>query len=169
MPTRSLLYLSLLLLGGWLASACAGTNRTDHRGRSQGRWRTYYDEAARAQPFTAGRYRHGRPVGTFRYYGPTGALAQTERYGRQGFCEVTYWYPGGQVERRGHAQWMTGAKGARFYWFGPWTRYTEAGQVRAVETYTNGSHTATDVYQNGRLTTTEVYQDGRLVETRPVQ
>ncbi|WP_125916587.1 toxin-antitoxin system YwqK family antitoxin [Hymenobacter coccineus] len=168
MRCRSLLLLSLLLCGA-CASNRPAANRTDRHGRSQGRWRTYYDEAARTQPFTAGRYRHGRPVGTFRYYGPTGALAQTERYGREGYCEVTYWYPGGQVERRGKAQWLTGAKGARFYWFGPWTRYTETGQVRAVETYTNGSHTATDVYQAGRLTTTEIYKNGQLIETRPVQ
>ena len=62
------------ILGGTLLlSACAGSqattrhqprgfwqpNRSDRQGREQGRWRTYYDSAD-AQPFTAGRYRHGR-------------------------------------------------------------------------------------------------------------
>ena len=170
MPTRSLLYLSLFVAGSWLCGGCAGTapNRTNRQGLSKGRWRTYYD-ADKKQLFTKGRYRRGRPVGKFEYYNATGALDHAERYCRQGFCEVTYYFPSGQVERRGSAQWLTGKKGARFYWFGPWTRYTETGQVRAVETYTNGSHTATDLYQEGRLTTTEIYKDGQLVETRPVQ
>ena len=100
-----------------LLSACAGApattrhrsrgfwlpNRYDGRGREQGRWRTYYDPAD-TQPFTAGRYRHGRPVRTFRYYVPTGQPDHSERYRRAGFCEVTYWHPGGQVARRGPAQ-----------------------------------------------------------------
>lgn len=35
------------------------SNRFDRAGKAQGRWRTYYDSAD-AQPFTTGRYRHGR-------------------------------------------------------------------------------------------------------------
>ena len=162
--------LLLLLLG---CAACAGprraANRTDTHGLSQGRWRTYYADSAQAPLFTQGRYRHGRPVGQFRYLAPTGAVEHTERYGRAGICAVTYYYPGGQVARRGHAQWVTGTKGARFFWFGPWTYYDEAGQIKAVQTYTDGKHTATDVYTNGRHTGTEIYQDGQLIETRPVQ
>jgi len=72
------------------------------------------------------------------------------------------------VARRGHAQWVTGQKGARFYWFGPWIYYNERGQIQAIQTYTDGAHTATDVYSDGRHTATEIYQNGRLVETRPV-
>ena len=53
----------------------------------------YYDSAD-AQPFTAGRYRHGRPVRTFRYYAPTGQLDHSERYRREGFCEVHVLAPG---------------------------------------------------------------------------
>ena len=68
-------------------------NRYDGQGREQGRWRTCYDPAD-TQPFTAGRYRHGRPVRTFRYYALTGQLDHSERYRRAGFCEATYWYPG---------------------------------------------------------------------------
>jgi len=140
-------------------------NRYDHRGREQGRWRTYYDSArTRTQPFTAGRYRHGQPVRTFRYYAPTGVLDHTERYSREEFCEVTYWYPGGQVARRGHAQWVTGGKGVpRFYWFGPWTSYAESGQTTGIQTYTDGALTRAETYEAGQLTLVETYRGNRLV------
>ncbi len=169
MRTRNFLYLSLLIMGTWLCSACAGTNRTDRQGLGRGRWRTYYDSAGARQPYTTGRFRHGRPVGQFQYFSPTGALDHTERYASEGICEVTYWYPSGKVARRGQAQWVTGQKGARFFWFGPWTYYDENGQIKAVQTYTDGTHTATDVYTNGHVTATQIYKNGRLVETLPVQ
>lgn len=171
MPIRNPLLLSLFAASAVLLGACArpAANRTDRHGLSQGRWRTYYDSAGARQPYTAGRFRRGRPVGQFQYFAPTGALDHTERYGREGYCDVTYFYPGGQVARRGHAQWVTGRKGARFYWFGPWTSYDENGQIRAVQTYTDGQHTATDLYTNGRLSATQIYQGGKLIETRPVQ
>lgn len=153
-----------------LLGACATTghgphgfwqpNRSDRHGLARGRWRTYYDDAAKT-PFTTGQYRHGRPVRTFRYYSATGALDHAEVYAREGFCEVTYYYPSGKVARRGKAQWVTGGKGARFYWFGPWTSYAEDGQITAVQTYTNGALTRAETYQNGQLTQTENYKDNR--------
>ena len=137
-------------------------NRFDRDGKAQGRWRTYYDSAD-AQPFTTGRYRHGRPVRTFRYYAPTGRLDYSEQYRRQGFCEVTYWHPGGQVARSGHAQWVTGnGQAPRFYWFGPWTNYAENGQVAGIQTYTNGTLTRAETYAGGQLTKAENYKNQRL-------
>jgi antitoxin component YwqK of YwqJK toxin-antitoxin module len=177
-----------------LCSACAGShsatghygphgfwkpNRFDRHGREQGRWRTYYDAGnTRTQPFTEGRYRHGRPVRTFRYYDPTGRLDRTEQYERKGFCEVTYWHPGGQVARRGNAQWVTGpGQAPRFYWYGPWTSYDENGQTTSIQTYTDGSLTRAETYENGQLsrvetyepvhhnlTRSEVYTDGKLIK-----
>jgi antitoxin component YwqK of YwqJK toxin-antitoxin module len=64
---------------------------------------------------------------------------------------VTYWHPNGKIARQGHAQWLTGAKGARFYWFGPWTSYAEDGQKTAVNTYTDGKLTRAETYQDGQL------------------
>ena len=162
----------------WLLTACAGShatthygprgfwhpNRSDHRGLAQGRWRTYYD-SANTRPFTTGRYRHGRPVRTFRYYAPTGALDHSEQYRREGFCEVTYWYPSGQVARRGPAQWVTGrGKAPRFYWFGAWTSYAEDGRITSVQTYTDGSLTRAEAYVDGQLTQAENYQGNRLTQ-----
>ncbi len=170
--------LILLVCGPLLLGACAGTrpaahhgpsglpgpNRFDRRGRAQGRWRTYYDDPAQAQPFTTGRYRHGRPVRTFRYFAPTGALDHSEKYRRQGFCEVTYWYPGGQVARRGPAQWVTGSgQTPRFYWFGQWTGYAPDGQVTGVQQYVDGTLTRAETYQDGKITRAETYKGPKLL------
>lgn len=136
-------------------------NRSDRNGLAKGRWRTYYDEDNK-QPFTAGQYRHGRPVRTFRYYAPTGALDRTERYEREGFCEVTYWHGSGKIARRGHAQWVTGhGKEPRFYWFGPWTSFAEDGQITALQTYADGTITRSEMYENGKLTEVETYEAGK--------
>ena len=140
-----------------------GPNRFDRHGLEQGRWRTYYDDA-RTQPYTAGRFRHGRAVGTYRYYAPNGVLDHSEQYAKAGACEVTYWYPNGQMARRGHAQWDTGAKGARFYWLGPWVSFGERGDTTALEQYADGKQLSRLVYQNGRRTTLETYnRNGRLL------
>jgi antitoxin component YwqK of YwqJK toxin-antitoxin module len=186
---RFLSLLFWLVSGILLLDSCAGThatthygprvfwrpNRYDRHGREQGRWRTYYDSANK-QPFTAGRYRHGQPVRTFRYYAPTGALDHSEQYSRDGFCEVTYWYPNGQVARQGHAQWVTGSRGTpRFYWFGPWTSYAQDGQTTSLQTYTDGELSRTETYTNGQLTQietfeknkrarVETYADGQLIK-----
>ncbi|HEX8659364.1 MAG TPA: hypothetical protein VF690_17630 [Hymenobacter sp.] len=162
--------LVLMVCGVLELAACTSThglrqtNRSDQHGLAKGRWRTYYDAAER-ESYTTGQYRHGRPVGTFKYYAPTGVLDHTERYGREGFCEVTYWHPNGRVARQGRAQWLTGKKGARFYWFGPWTSYDEAGQLTAINTYTDGSLTRVETYDGGQLVKVETYEKGRLTGT----
>lgn len=169
-----LLSLSLSVLCGACASSGSTTahgprgfwkpNRTDRNGLAKGRWRTHYDDAKK-QPFTSGQYRHGRPVRTFRYYAPTGALDHSEVYGRDGYCEVTYWHPNGKISSQGKAQWVTGAKGARFYWFGPWTMYAEDGQKTSVQTYTDGSLTRAETYQDGKLVKVQTFEGGRLTGT----
>lgn len=128
----------LLLVCSVLLSACAANNgprgfwkpnRYDRNSLAKGRWRTYYDAEGK-QPFTTGKYRHGRPVGTFRYFDPTGALDHSERYGQDGLCEVTYWHPSGQVARRGHAQWVTGKKEPAFMGTGPGRASTRTAKSR---------------------------------------
>ncbi|HEX8330459.1 MAG TPA: hypothetical protein VF629_23205 [Hymenobacter sp.] len=166
--------LSLTLLLGACSSVAPGErgfwkpNRTDRHGLAKGRWRTYYDDNKK-EPYTTGKYRHGRPVGTFNYYASTGKLDHTEAYEREGFCEVTYWHPSGKVARKGKAQWVTGAKGARFYWFGPWTSYAEDGQVTAVQTYADGTITRAETYENGQLSQVEEYVGGKTSRTETYQ
>lgn len=164
--------LLLLLVLSALLGSCAGsrfattppawafwmTNRFDRHGLATGRWRTYYDDGHH-QPSTAGRYRHGRPIKTIQYYDPTGKLDRSETYSKDGYCEVSYWHPGGQLARRGPAQWVTGrSKSPRFYWYGTWTSYEADGQISAVQTYINGSLTRAETYEKGQLTQAEVFE-----------
>lgn len=164
LPFQLLLLSMALLLGSCAGSRHYGTyafwkpNRFDRHGLETGRWRTYYDDGKK-QPFTAGRYKHGRPVRTFTYYDPTGRLDRTEEYQRQGFCEVTYWHLGGQVARKGTAQWVTGqGQNPRFYWYGPWTSYDANGQITSIQTYADGNLTRTETYEAGKLTQVETFE-----------
>ena len=162
-----------------LLSACAGVhqkagslplgfdkrNRYDRRDRPQGRWRTFYD-SARTQPYTSGRYRHGRPVRTFKYYDATGVLSKSEQYGREGYCVVTDWYASGKPARRGQAQWVTGGKGARFYWFGPWASFTEQGDTTSLDFYGDGRQQRRILFERGRRALLETYEGNELISTR---
>lgn len=168
----------LLLTSALLAASCLGPrraagpaplgfdprNRYDHHDRPRGRWRTYYD-AARTQPYTVGRYRHGRPVRTFQYFAPTGALEKSEQYGREGYCDVTDWYPSGKVARRGRAQWLTGSQGNRFYWFGPWTSFSEQGDTTALEQYADGKIATRIGFTQGQRAVLETYNQYGKVES----
>lgn len=166
-----LTHLLLLVCLTAALGSCAGSrslsksNRSDHKGLAKGKWRTYQDSATQLL-FTSGRYRHGRPVGTFRYYAPSGTLDRTESYAREGLCEVLNWYPNGKVARRGQAQWVTGkGQAPRFFWYGPWTSYAEDGQVTSVDTYTDGTITRSEQYKNGKLTRVETYEPGNVTRT----
>jgi antitoxin component YwqK of YwqJK toxin-antitoxin module len=167
--------LLFLLVFSVLLSGCAGSrfalappawafwlpNRFDRHGLETGRWRTYYDDGHQ-RPYTAGRYRHGQPVRTFRYYGPTGQLDRTETYQQEGRCEVSYWHPGGQLARRGPAQWVTGkGQAPRFYWYGTWTSYESDGQISAIQTYDDGNITRAETYENGQLTQVETFEKNK--------
>ena len=146
---RSLL---LLLLGG-LATACAGrhlTERLDRHDQRQGRYRTYYDDAC-TQLFTQGRYRHGQPVGRWRYYALGGALQRHEHYRRHGFSNITYYYPGGRVARQGWARVVEELSGPHFYWLGEWRYYSPAGALDSVQTYDLGKVQSTRYLTGSRL------------------
>jgi antitoxin component YwqK of YwqJK toxin-antitoxin module len=167
--------LLLLLVLSTLLGSCAGSrfatappawafwknNRFDRHGLETGRWRTYYDDGHH-RPYTAGRYRHGRPVKTFQYYTPEGKLDRTETYSKDGYCEVSYWHPGGQLARRGPAQWVTGpGKAPRFYWYGTWTSYEPDGQISAVQTYVDGNITRAETYEKGQLIEVELFENNK--------
>ena len=125
----------------------------------------YYDSAD-AQPFAMGRYRHGRPVRTFRYYAPTGQFDYSERYRREGFCEVTYWHPGGKVARRGPAQWVTsGDKPTRFFWYGEWKTCDPDGQTTGVHIYTDGTLARAETCEQGQLVQVETYRGNNVTRT----
>lgn len=146
---RSLLFILL----SSLATACASshpTERLDRHGQRQGRYRTYYDNA-RTQLFTRGRYRHGQPVGRWRYYAPDGAWQRRERYRRHGFSDLTYYYPGGRVARRGRARVVVARSGPHFYWLGEWQYYSSASALDSVQSYNLGKRQRTRYLTGNRL------------------
>lgn len=134
------------LLGGSICLASCVTlplghprNRLDAEGKRHGRWREYFD-VAETQVANQGRYRHGRPVGQWRYFAPGRRLEHTERYLRfpAHHIRLTYYHPNGQVAKRGQARYELHADGGRFYWFGEWRQYNELGQPQPSAYYTNG-------------------------------
>ncbi|WP_135532686.1 toxin-antitoxin system YwqK family antitoxin [Hymenobacter wooponensis] len=114
-------------------------NHRDAKGQRHGYWQEYFD-AAESEVANRGRYRHGRPVGVWRYYNPTQQLERKERYLRIPAQQlaITYFHPNGQIARYGRAQYVLRPDGAQFYWFGEWKRYSALGQVEASEYYVNG-------------------------------
>ncbi len=137
--------LLLLLLLSALLTACASgrpAERLDRQGQRQGRYRTYYDDA-RTQLFTQGRYRHGRPVGRWRYYAQAGELQRQEHYRRHGFSDIAYYYPSGRVARRGRARTVDEPRGAHFYWLGEWQFYSPTGALDSVQVYDVGKRSTT--------------------------
>lgn len=117
-------------------------NRYDRQHEQHGCWRTYYD-SLNLRPFTRGRYHHGRAVGRWRYYAPTGALDRTERHHRGGLSTLTYYHPNGQVARRGQARVVEEPTGLHFFWFGPWLSFDEQGVPLKTEYYENGRRVQT--------------------------
>jgi antitoxin component YwqK of YwqJK toxin-antitoxin module len=145
--------LLLLALLSALATACAGSRpaeHLDHHDQRQGRWRTYYDDA-RTQLFTQGRYRHGQPVGRWRYYDHTSHLQRRERYRHHGFSDITYYYPNGRVARQGRARVVEEPSGLHFYWLGEWQYYSPAGTLDSVQTYALGQRLGTRYLTENRM------------------
>ena len=71
------------------------------------------------------------------------------------------------MARRGKAQWVTGGKGARFYWYGPWVSFAEKGDTTALETYADGTQAARIVFENGQRAVRETYdRKGQLQQTQ---
>jgi antitoxin component YwqK of YwqJK toxin-antitoxin module len=147
----------LVVLLASLATACAGSRTAEHLDRHdqrQGRWNTYYDDA-RTQLLTRGRYKHGQPVGRWRYYTMTGRLQRRERYRRHGFSDISYYYPGGQVARQGRARVVEEPSGPHFYWLGEWNYYSQAGALDSVQTYDLGKRQSTRYLTGNRLLPTK--------------
>jgi antitoxin component YwqK of YwqJK toxin-antitoxin module len=139
----------ILALLGLAATACATTkpklpraafwrtNGYDRHKEMQGRWRTYFDDDTRKRPFTTGRYRHGSPVGHWRYYTQPGPLDHEERYHRK-FSDITFYYPNGQVAQRGRARIVDEGIVMHYYWFGEWQKFSDTGKLLQIDTYEKG-------------------------------
>ncbi|AII51930.1 toxin-antitoxin system YwqK family antitoxin [Hymenobacter sp. APR13] len=114
-------------------------HRYDRDLRPHGPWRTYYPASVR-QVAGRERYRHGRLVGTSRFYGANGVLERKEVYVRAaaGLMRITYYHPNGRIWRTGQARIVAEPDGSHFYWFGDWPVYSAAGKAEKLEHYEAG-------------------------------
>jgi antitoxin component YwqK of YwqJK toxin-antitoxin module len=140
---------SLLLLNFVAAlSGCSATkgpvgfwseHRYDAQLRPHGPWRAYYPGPPQKLA-SREHFRHGRFVGSSRFYTPEGTLERQEKYLRRsyGLSRISYYHPNGRVLRTGQARIVAEPDGAHFYWFGEWQVFSVAGQLEKVEFYENG-------------------------------
>ncbi|MBG8554512.1 toxin-antitoxin system YwqK family antitoxin [Hymenobacter guriensis] len=117
----------------------AKLNRFDSQNERQGQWRTYYDEGS-TQLATAGRYRHGKLVGRWRYYGPQNGLEREEQHywWRPGLLFIQEYHANGKLAKQGRARIVREADIVHFYWFGPWLEYAPSGEAVSRAWYEMG-------------------------------
>jgi antitoxin component YwqK of YwqJK toxin-antitoxin module len=104
-----------------------------------------------------------RSYGTYAFWKPNRFDRHGLETGRwRTYYDVTYWHPGGQLARKGSAQWVTGkGRNPRFYWYGPWTSYDANGQITSIQTYDDGNLTRTETYEEAKLTQVETFEQGK--------
>ncbi len=113
------------------------TNQLDKEGKYHGRWKIGADDNKTL--LRNGRFRHGREVGTWKYYYPSGKLMMVERRKRNhNYIQVMRYHENGELARVGQARLVTAGNIARYYWFGDWKVYDINGKFSHREYYENG-------------------------------
>ena len=138
-------------------SALSFKNRFDKNGLHHGKWSFKTDvPETNEQLKTKGRYAHGYMVGNWRTYYPNKKLKQLEKCSfKEGknILETTQYYSNGQIARKGLAV-LEILPEKRFYRYGDWHYFTEAGRPDKTIFYDNG-WPAKITYANGRLETSK--------------
>ncbi|MBF9255564.1 hypothetical protein I2I11_19855 [Pontibacter sp. 172403-2] len=113
-------------------------NRFDKEGRFQGRWKVRVgDEKTLVRN---GRFRHGREVGTWKYYYPSGKLLMVEKHKRNlDYILVKRYHENGKLAKEGQARLVTSGNVVRYFWFGDWKVYDEHGKFSHREYYEDGN------------------------------
>ncbi|MCJ8166302.1 hypothetical protein MKJ04_15750 [Pontibacter sp. E15-1] len=112
-------------------------NRLDADGRFHGRWKVWGPEGRGI--LRKGRFRHGKEVGTWRYYYPGGTLYLVEKHHRKsGLLRVRRYHENGALAKEGQAATVTEGGIIRYYWFGSWRVYDETGAYSHAEYYIDG-------------------------------
>lgn len=113
-------------------------NRFDREGRFQGRWKVRVGDNETL--VWNGRFRHGREVGTWKYYYPSGKRLMVEKRKRnQDYILVKRFHENGNLAKEGRARLVTTGNIIRYYWFGNWKVYDENGRFSHREYYENGN------------------------------
>lgn len=152
---RRLLLILLIATGCSAPRAPIGfwsRNRNAPTGERHGPWIGYFD-AAEMRLAHRGHYRHGRPVGRWRYYTYHGTLDHDERYRRRGELRIRHFHANGRIAQRGSARLVSTADTVHYYWYGLWQLYDSTGRHRGWELYDKGHRMAgglDDVRSNRR-------------------
>ncbi len=113
------------------------TNAFDKEGEYHGRWKIYINNEQ--DLIRNGRFRHGKEVGTWRYYYPGGGLYMIEKYKRgSDNILIRKYHENGQLGRTGQARIIRTPKETHYYWDGLWQVYDEKGKFTHTETYVKG-------------------------------
>lgn len=114
-------------------------NRFDGSGRFHGMWKIMGPDEKTL--IRKGRFRHGREVGTWRYfYYPSGNLYMVERHKRRlDYIPVKRYHENGSLEKEGQARVEDTKEKIRYFWFGEWRVYDDRGNFSHTEYYVNGN------------------------------
>jgi antitoxin component YwqK of YwqJK toxin-antitoxin module len=114
-------------------------NRTDKLGRYHGLWKVAGPDDKSI--LRRGRFRHGKEVGTWRYYYyPSGNLYMVEKRKRkQDYIQVQHFHENGALARYGQARVDETALDIRYYWYGTWKVFDEKGAYSHSEYFEKGN------------------------------
>jgi antitoxin component YwqK of YwqJK toxin-antitoxin module len=88
-------------------------------------------------PYTIkAKYHKGKEKGTWRYYSD-GKLVRKEKY-KKTKCITQYFYPNGQLMKKGFTKSDQIDKQYHWYYQGDWYFYDENGKITAIKTYEKG-------------------------------
>lgn len=115
-------------------------NRFDKEGKYHGRWKVYLGEGKNKVLIRDGRFKHGKEVGKWRYYYPSGSLYIYEEHNRwENTFLMKRYYENGNLMKEGHAIMINNGKSVAYFWYGEWKVYDEQGNYTHTEIYKDGN------------------------------
>lgn len=115
-------------------------NRFDKEGRFHGRWKVFLGEGKDRVMIRNGRFKHGKEIGKWRYYYPSGALYIYEEHKRyENVYIMKRYHENGNLMKEGQAMTVNNGKGVKYFWIGEWKVYNEQGEYTHTEVYRDGS------------------------------
>jgi antitoxin component YwqK of YwqJK toxin-antitoxin module len=114
-----------------------GTNRYDASKNRHGRWKMYYDDG-KQRLSSNGRYVHGKQVGHWKHYTPSGNLHLEEWYKPNGDILTCYFYPTGTLQLKGIARFISTEDSTFYRWEGNWNSYDTTGRLVHISFYKCG-------------------------------
>lgn len=114
-------------------------NAFDKDKEYHGLWKVYLDDD-KQKLIRKGRFKHGKEVGTWRYYYPSGGLYMKEKYKPNSpVIQVWRYHENGKLAKSGMAKLYRTDTMAHYYWEGDWQVFDEQGNLSHTETYLKGN------------------------------